>query len=80
MLIPGYEDPTRTERGYAGSIRTPYGPVVEERKQETYTQPTQSLSLGDGRHKELMDGLKEISSALKTKSTEALKETRPWRG
>ena len=80
LLYPGIEDPMRTQQDYAGTTHTPYGPIVHESKQENYTRSEKPLQLGDSRHKELMDGLKSIATALKTKTTEAIEETRPWRG
>ena len=91
-LVPGTVDPTRL---YAGTIHEPYGHIVREVAQKNYSQPQQSLSIGDERHRELMTALKKLSVNQKVsqkvepqqpktddenKTTKAMDETRQWRG
>ena len=57
-LVPGIVDPTRA---YAGTINQPHGHIVREVQQKNYSQPQQSLSIGDERHNQLMGALKKLS-------------------
>ena len=85
-LIPGIVDPSKP---YAGTIQQPHGPIVRRLAQQNYSQPQKPMSLGDGRHKELMGALGKLQVSQKAtqkvdedknKTTLAMEETREWRG
>ena len=79
-LVPGVVDPTKP---YGDTIYTAVGPVVQMQREMSVSRPMPTMSLGDTRHKELLDGLKQIAQRVdqkvNVKTVEALEETREWR-